>query len=187
MNKIILASASPRRKQLLELADIDFQVMIPEIDESFPAEIPVNEVAAYIAQEKARKIERLISPKNERTILAADTTVVLDEKILGKPQTEEEAREMLLALSGKKHAVITGVCLLQSQNCKIFSETTFVNFHSLSIDQIKYYIQHYKPFDKAGAYGIQEWIGAVGVRSIEGDFYNVMGLPISKICQHLKR
>lgn len=187
MNKIILASASPRRKQLMELANIDFETILPKIDEDFPAEMPVYQVAEWIAKNKAHNVQSQIKDNGYAyTIIAADTVVILDEKILGKPNDEAEAKRMLASLSRRAHEVVTGVCILKNQSISSFSECTRVLFHSLSKAQIQYYIKHYKPFDKAGAYGIQEWIGAVGIKAIEGDFYNVMGLPISRICRELK-
>ncbi|HEY5367806.1 MAG TPA: Maf family protein [Hanamia sp.] len=189
MQKIILASGSPRRKQLLELAEIAFEVMISEIDESYPEELSPAEVAIHIAFNKAQEVMVKFSGQHQGdipTILAADTIVVLENEVIGKPVNRENAIEILSKLSGKTHKVITGVCILSGANKKLFSEETGVEFHELSLTQIEYYIDHYKPYDKAGAYAIQEWIGAIGIKSIKGDFYNVMGLPVSRIVAELR-
>jgi len=176
--KLILASKSPRRKQLLEMAELDFEIITNDTDESFPEDMPVEEVPEFIALNKARDIH-VLHPG--RTILAADTVVVLDGQIIGKPAHREEAIDILTRLSGQYHRVITGVCLIRDGHTLTFSDTTEVSFHTLTMEQISYYVDHYQPYDKAGAYAIQEWIGVVGIRKIDGCFYNVMGLPISKV------
>lgn len=187
MNKIILASGSPRRKQLLEWAEISFEVMVADTDESYPENLCAAEIARHIAMNKALAVQEKLLPNYDAyTIIAADTIVVLENKIIGKPLDREDAIKILSVLSGKTHEVITGVCLLSSSKKKEFAEKTKVAFHELTLAQIEYYIDKYKPYDKAGAYAIQEWIGVVGVKSIEGDFYNVMGLPVSRVVGELK-
>lgn len=184
MEKIILASQSPRRKQLLEWAEIPFEIKVKETAETYPVDLPINEVPVFIAREKARVIQEEM--QEERLVLAADTIVVLGESIIGKPKDREDAIRILTALSGQTHQVITGVVMRKAEREWAFSDTTKVQFHSLSQDQIVYYVDQYRPYDKAGAYAIQEWIGVVGIHSIEGDFYNVMGLPVSRVVQTLQ-
>jgi septum formation protein len=181
--KIILASQSPRRKQLLEWAEIPFEVAIKETDERFPPGLTPEEVAIYIARNKALAV--LQQRKKDEIILAADTIVVLGEAIIGKPVHREEAISMLLALAGEKHKVITGVVIRKANKEIAFADTTEVEFHDLSVKQIEFYVDKYKPYDKAGAYAIQEWIGVVGIKSVNGDFYNVMGLPVSRVVKAL--
>jgi septum formation protein len=183
MEKMILASASPRRHQLLRWAEIDFDVIVQETDESYPTNLSVEQVPEYIAKNKAIAVQRM--NHSNRLILAADTIVVIDDNIIGKPKDREEAIRILQTLSGRSHRVITGVVFLKGDETRSFSDITTVNFHSLTLDQIEYYVDQYKPYDKAGAYAIQEWIGVVGIASIQGDFYNVMGLPVSKVVQQL--
>ncbi|HEY5463760.1 MAG TPA: Maf family protein [Hanamia sp.] len=188
MNKIILASGSPRRKQLLELAEISFDVMVSETDESYPSGLSSPEIALLIAENKALAVQKILNSKHNRyshTIIAADTVVVLDNKIIGKPSDRKDAIRILTSLSGRIHKVITGVCILSGTEKKLFAEETEVEFYKLSLFQIEYYVDKYKPYDKAGAYAIQEWIGAVGIKSIKGDFYNVMGLPVSRVVRSL--
>ena len=189
MEKVILASQSPRRKQLLEWAEIPFEVIAKSTDESFPAELSVEEVPIFIARNKAVGVKKYLAEKGEyagETILAADTIVVLDSRIIGKPESRDDAINILTALSGKTHKVITGVVLMHMKGETAFSDITSVEFHPLSSGQIEYYVDKYKPYDKAGAYAIQEWIGVVGIKTINGDFYNVMGLPVSRVVQCLK-
>ena len=183
--KIILASQSPRRKQLLEWAEIDFEVQVSNTDESFDAEMPSEKVAMYIAHQKARAIQ-LLQGNEDKAIVAADTIVVIDNEILVKPTDRNDAVRILQKLSGNKHQVITGVVILQGTNMVEFFDCTEVEFHSLTQEQIEFYIDKYQPFDKAGAYAIQEWIGVIGIRSIKGDFYNVMGLQVSRVVQALQ-
>jgi len=185
MNKIILASQSPRRKQLLEWAEIPFEIIVKETSENYPPGLEPEEIAVYIAQQKATAVQKLISP--DQTILAADTIVVLGENIIGKPVHREEAVSILFALSGEKHKVITGVVIMKGEKEISFADVTEVEFHKLTLEQIEFYVDKYKPYDKAGAYAIQEWIGVVGIRSINGDFYNVMGLPVSRVVRELQR
>lgn len=178
MHKIILASGSPRRKQLLELAHIDFEVISADVDETPPAGMKAEEVPAHLAHKKAIAVE---AANPQRTIIAADTIVLLDDDILGKPKDLEEAKKILARLSDRMHTVITGVCILKNGKQNIFSAATQVYFRQLSTDQIKFYVDQYSPLDKAGAYAIQEYIGIVGIEKINGDYYNVMGLPVGDV------
>ena len=191
MQKIILASQSPRRKQLLEWAEIPFDILVKETDESYPENLSKQEIAIYIARNKALAIRQQLLEGSKtiqefNPILAADTIVVLQNKIIGKPRDREDAINILSDLSGKQHHVITGVMILHNEKEIAFAETTEVHFHELSLAQIEFYVDNYKPYDKAGAYAIQEWIGVVGIKSVVGDFYNVMGLPVSRVVQALQ-
>ncbi len=185
--RIILASQSPRRKQLLEWAEIPFEVMVQSTDETYPPDMAVPDVPVHIAREKALAVKQ----KNEllhhagNIIIAADTVVVLGNDIIGKPKDREEALDILGRLSGNKHQVITGVVLLKGEREIAFADITEVWFHPLTSEQIAFYVDKYKPYDKAGAYAIQEWIGVTGIKSIQGDFYNVMGLPVSRVVAQL--
>lgn len=181
MNTIILASQSPRRKTLLEWAEVPFEIIIKPTDESFPQDMPVEEVPVYIARNKAKAIG-----DNHKTILAADTVVVLNNEIIGKPAGREDAINILSRLSGKTHLVITGVVILKGEKEIAFYDITEVEFHKLTPEDIAFYVDKYKPYDKAGAYAIQEWIGVVGIKKITGDFYNVMGLPVSRVVKNLE-
>jgi septum formation protein len=181
MQKIILASQSPRRKQLLEWAEIPFEIIVQETDESYPVDLPVQEIAVHIARNKALAIKQ--SNTITLPILAADTIVVLQSEIIGKPKDRDDAVNILSRLAGKHHKVITGVVLLNGDEEISFADVTDVAFHSLTKAQIEFYVDKYKPYDKAGAYAIQEWIGVVGIKTINGDFYNVMGLPVSRVVQ----
>lgn len=185
MKKIILASQSPRRSQLLEWAEIPFHIIVKETDETYPPGLSHEEIAVHIARNKALAVQEE-AEKNE-IILAADTLVVLNENILGKPVHREDAVSMLLALSGTTHYVITGVVIMNGHQEITFADTTQVEFHRLTTEEIEYYVDKYKPYDKAGAYAIQEWIGVVGIRSVNGDFYNVMGLPVSRVIRELEK
>jgi septum formation protein len=191
MPSFILASQSPRRKTLLEWAEIPFEIIVSDIDESYPSSLAIEEVPVYIAKNKALAVkEMILSTKPSlvnQCIIAADTVVVLGQTIIGKPNNKQEAIESLLALSGQTHKVITGVVLLHQGQEISFSETTLVEFHALTPAQIEFYVDKYKPYDKAGGYAIQEWIGVVGIKKITGDFYNVMGLPVSKLVQTIKQ
>jgi septum formation protein len=191
MDSIVLASQSPRRKQLLEWAEVPFQVICQFTDESFPAGMPVEEVPVYVARQKALVTKAYIQDAYHgrhaaEPVLAADTIVVLDNEVINKPADGEEAVEMLKKLSGRSHRVITGVVILAGEKEMSFADITEVEFHPLSESQIRFYVEKYSPLDKAGAYAIQEWIGVVGIRSIKGDFYNVMGLPVSRVLQALQ-
>lgn len=184
--KIILASNSPRRKELLSGLDLDYDIVVlPDVDESYPSDIKKEEVASYIAEKKAKSYKSLLSDNS--LVITADTVVVLGESILGKPVDEDEAKKMLRQLSGKTHQVITGVCLTTLRKQKTFSVVSDVRFSYLSDSEIEYYVSKYKPLDKAGAYGIQEWIGYIGVEYISGSYFNVMGLPIQKLYQELNK
>jgi len=184
MTKIILASGSPRRKQLLEWAEIPFEVFMNGTDESYPPGLHPDEIAMHIARNKAIAAQTKL--EKGRTILAADTIVVLGDAIIGKPVHREEAISMLLALSGEKHKVITGVAIRRDENEIVFADTTEVTFYPLTEKEIEFYVDKYRPFDKAGAYAIQEWIGVIGIKSVTGDFYNVMGLPVSRVVRALR-
>ena len=177
--KIILASQSPRRRELLHLAEIDFDVIVADTDESYPTDLSFEEIAIHIAKNKALAV----AGKNatDTIILAADTIVICDGEVIGKPKDEEDAVKIISKLSGNKHSVITGVYMVLQTKEIFFAEATDVTFHSLTQTQIKHYVNKYRPYDKAGAYAIQEWIGAIGIKNINGDFYNVMGLPISRV------
>jgi septum formation protein len=185
--RIILASQSPRRKQLLEWAEIPFEVMVQATEETYPPDMPVPEVPVHIAREKAIAVRKKYESLHDNTniIIAADTIVVLGDSIIGKPKDREDALEILARLSGNKHQVITGVVLVKGQQEIAFADTTDVWFHPLTAEQIAFYVDKYQPYDKAGAYAIQEWIGVVGIKSIQGDFYNVMGLPVSRVVEQL--
>ena len=183
MEKIILASQSPRRKELLSLAEIPFDVIVSETDESFPEGLSFEEAAIHIAVNKALAVAEKAG--NERTILAADTIVVCNEQLIGKPKDREDAIRILSMLSGNTHRVITAVCILTKGEKNVFADTTTVSFHPLTQEQIVFYVDKYEPYDKAGAYAIQEWIGVTGIKKIDGDFYNVMGLPVSRVAAML--
>ncbi|HTB51624.1 MAG TPA: Maf family protein [Ferruginibacter sp.] len=183
--KIILASQSPRRKQLLEWAEVSFDIIVKETNESYPADLPTDEIAMHIARNKALAVQQ--SNFITIPILAADTIVVLGNEIIGKPKGREDAIDILTRLAGKQHHVITGVVILHAGKEIAFADKTEVTFHPLTKEQIEFYIDKYKPYDKAGAYAIQEWIGVVGIKSVTGDFYNVMGLPVSRVIQSLRQ
>lgn len=184
MTKITLASGSPRRKELLASLGIDFQVRTKPIDESVGDTQPAAEVAEYLARLKAKVFEN--DAQNDELIITADTVVIHNQQVLGKPKDKQHAQQMLHALSDDVHEVITGVCMYYKGNYHSFSETTRVTFKALSAKETTYYIDHYKPFDKAGAYGIQEWIGMIAIKRIEGDYYNVVGLPVYRVYAMLK-
>ncbi|HTE28403.1 MAG TPA: Maf family protein [Flavitalea sp.] len=183
--RIILASQSARRRQLLEWAELNFEVVIAPTDETYPLNLTIDEIPIHIARHKAIAVQSGLANEGYPVIIAADTVVVLEGKIIGKPASAQEAFEILSQLSGRVHQVITGVCIIGRTEL-LFSDITSVEFHPLTADEIWFYINNYKPYDKAGAYGIQEWIGVTGIKSINGDFYNVMGLPVSRVLQALK-
>ena len=187
MKKLILASGSPRRKMLMEWAEFSFDVLVSDADESYDPGVSPENIARSIAEKKIQAVMDLkqIDLSNS-IIVAADTIVVLEGEIIGKPVDRADAIGILRRLSGKKHQVITAVCVQDDQQRLVFHDTTHVSFHALSAEQIIHYVDQYKPYDKAGAYAIQEWIGVIGIQSIEGDFYNVMGLPISRLVHTLK-
>lgn len=180
---VVLGSNSPRRRELLNDMGVKFRVeAIKGIDESYPASLPVEDIPVYLARIKAEGHPLL---PNE-LLITADTVVVLDETVLGKPTGEADAHHMLRSLSGRAHRVISGVCVSTMDRVESFADTSIVHFAELTDDEINYYIKHYRPLDKAGAYGIQEWIGNIGISGINGDFYNVMGLPTRKLYQLLE-
>ena len=184
--KIVLASNSPRRRELLSGLNLEYTVrVLPDIDESYPDTLKGEEIPMYISREKAEAYRN--SMAEDELIITADTVVCINEKVLGKPQTQEEAKEMLRELSGKTHRVITGVCLMTRDLQRTFSATTQVTFDVLTEDEIEFYVEKFRPLDKAGAYGVQEWIGFVGVSRLEGSYFNVMGLPVQRLYQELKR
>lgn len=184
--KVVLASNSPRRKELLGGLGIGYEVKtMPDIDESYPDGLSMEEVPVYIARSKADAYRPLMQP--DELIITADTIVWLDGVVMGKPKDEEEARDMLRRLSGQTHQVVTGVCLTTIDRQQSFATVTDVTFDRLTEEEITHYVSRYQPMDKAGAYGIQEWIGYVGVRSIKGSYFNVVGLPIQRLYQELKR
>jgi len=183
MASIILASQSPRRKQLLQWAEVPFEIQVVPTDESFPPGTEPHEAAMHIAANKARAVE---SRSPGKIIIAADTIVVLQGEIIGKPRDREDAISILQKLQGAQHEVITGVCILYGSERRLFYDRTEVQFHPLTREQISFYVDRYQPYDKAGAYAIQEWIGVVGIHSIRGDFYNVMGLPVSRVVPVLR-
>lgn len=185
MERIVLASGSPRRKQLLEWAEVNFEVLVKDTPETWPPGLAVADIPVHIARNKALAVKAAIAPG--RVIIAADTVVVLGEEIIGKPKDRADAVSILSRLAGRRHEVITGVVLLKDEDEQAFADITAVWFHPLSLPEIEGYVDRYKPYDKAGAYAIQEWIGVVGIRGIEGDFYNVMGLPVSRVVQALRK
>ena len=183
--KIILASNSPRRKELLGGIDIPFEVrVIDGIDESYPDTLPTKDIAEYISKKKAVAYRQTMA--SDELVITADTIVVLGSQVMGKPHNTDEACSMLRQLSGKTHQVITGVTLTTMERQVSFSVETDVTFKVLSDEEIEYYVSHYRPFDKAGAYGIQEWIGHIGVTGMSGSYFNVMGLPVQRIYEALK-
>jgi septum formation protein len=176
--KIILASQSPRRKQLLEMAEVTFEILIADVDETNPPGMPGEQVPLFLAKKKADAVQHLVA---DAIVIAADTVVLLDHHILGKPADAAHASAILHQLSGRMHKVVTGVCMRKGATEHSFSTVTEVYFRKLTTEQIEHYITNYKPFDKAGAYAIQEWIGVTGIEKINGDYYNVMGLPIGEV------
>ncbi|MCB0551333.1 MAG: septum formation protein Maf [Phaeodactylibacter sp.] len=181
--KIILASQSPRRRQLLEQAGFTFEVKAIPIDESFPPDMPVDEVAPYLAQRKAHAARELIT--GDEVLLTADSVVILGDSIYNKPEDVEDARRILRALSGQVHRVITGVCLLSGDKERVFAGESRVHFAELTEEEIDYYIRTCQPFDKAGAYAIQEWIGLCKIDRIEGTYANIMGLPVDLVYREM--
>jgi septum formation protein len=180
--RIILASGSPRRQQFFRELDIDFTIQIKEVEEIYPNDLQASEITIFLAELKANVFDLL---EENEILITSDTIVWHENKALGKPKDAQEAFEMLQSLSGKTHEVITSVCFKTKNSLETFSETTKVTFNSLSDEAIRYYIETYKPFDKAGSYGIQEWIGLVGIAKIEGSYTNVVGLPVDQVYQKL--
>lgn len=182
---IILGSASPRRADLLKLAGYKFSVRSHEVDETYPKDLPPDKVAEYLAIKKAKVQEDLLGSND--LLICADSIVIQNEKILGKPQNNAEARDMLMALSSDQHRVITGVCLLSQSQMRSFSTCSKVFVEALSQIEIQHYIDHYQPFDKAGSYGIQEWIGINRIKKIEGSYTNIMGLPTAELYEEIMK
>jgi septum formation protein len=182
MAGVVLASQSPRRKQLLEWAEVNFEIIVEPTEETYPVGLTPEEVAVHIARQKAVAVRN----RTSKTIIAADTIVVLGEEIIGKPNDREDAISILQKLSGAHHKVITGVVISNGDKEIAFADVTDVEFHLLTTEQLSFYVDKYQPYDKAGAYAIQEWIGVVGIKCINGDFYNVMGLPVSRVVQALE-
>ena len=184
--KIILASNSPRRKELLAGLDLQFEVRVLQgIDESYPKDLPTQKIAEFISKKKADAYVATMA--DDELVITADTVVILGDEVMGKPHDEADAKRMLGELSGQTHQVATGVTLSTKERQMSFSVVTNVTFKQLSADEIDYYVHTYHPMDKAGAYGIQEWIGYIGVTALEGSYFNVMGLPVQRIYEALKR
>ena len=182
---ILLASKSPRRQKLLKELGVDFKIISNiETNEFFPTNINIFDVPEYLARKKAKSYSQQI--ENNNLLITADTIVILNNEIINKPTDTNNAKELLLKISGNQHTVVTGVCLTSVEKQICFSEKSQVFFDKLTVNEINYYIEKYKPLDKAGAYGIQEWIGYIGIKKIEGSFYNIMGLPIQKLYKKLK-
>lgn len=184
-HKIILASGSPRRQELLRDAGLTFEVRLLPVEEHFPEDMPALEVAEYLAVKKGKAHQERMQA--DEVVITADTTVVIDDVVLNKPADEAEALGMLQRLSGRRHQVVTGVCLSFPDRQASFSDTTAVYFRGLDKREMTYYVTHYQPFDKAGAYAIQEWIGMVGIERIEGSYFNVVGLPVAKLFTTLRK
>ena len=183
--KIILASNSPRRKELLAGLDLQFEVRVLQgIDESYPQDLPILKIAEFISKKKADAYVQTMA--DDELVITADTVVILGDEVMGKPHDEADAKRMLGELSGRTHQVATGVTLSTKERQVSFSVVTDVTFKQLSPDEIDYYVRTYHPFDKAGAYGIQEWIGYIGVTALKGSYFNVMGLPVQRIYEVLK-
>ena len=182
--KIYLASKSPRRQELLKLMNLPYELLLKEVDESFPADLALEKVAEYIAEKKSAAFDEVL---DNAILITADTVVLIDGEILGKPADEVDAFAMLSKLNGREHLVITGVTLKSADKTLSFSDTTKVTFSQLTEEQLWYYIKNYQPFDKAGAYGIQDWIGVLGVKAIDGSYTNVMGLPTERLYKELEK
>ncbi|BAX80930.1 Maf-like protein [Labilibaculum antarcticum] len=183
--QLILASQSPRRHQMLKELGLIFEIRTKEVEEVYPGGLDTEQIPVYLSELKAKAFEEDI--KSNELVITADTIVCVDDWILGKPKDREDAVKMLNALSNRSHQVISGVCLMSKEKKVSFSTTTNVHFKALSDEEIDYYIDNYKPFDKAGAYGIQEWIGFIGIDGIEGSYFNVVGLPIQRMYQELSK
>ncbi len=181
--KLILASQSPRRQELLKGLDVDFEVRVKDTDESYNDDTPLLKVAEVIAEKKAQAFLNEIL--DDEIIITADTVVIANHQILGKPKSKIQAFDMLSKLSGGWHQVVTGVCILYKYKTILFSEVTNVNFKTLTCDEMNYYIKTYQPFDKAGGYGIQEWVGYIGIDEIKGSYFNVMGLPVHSVYKNI--
>ena len=182
--KIILASKSPRRQQLFAGLDIEFEIELREVEEIYPDHLPFELVPQFLAELKASAFEKTVS--EDEIIITADTVVLLDGLILEKPKSADEAKEMIRKLSGNTHTVVTGVCVMSKNKKETFSDHTRVSFAALSDKEIEFYVERYQPFDKAGSYGAQEWLGYIAIDKLEGSYFNVMGLPVHKIYSVLK-
>lgn len=180
---LILASSSPRRQYLMREAGFQFQVRVPDIDESFPDDLPVHQVPKYLAERKARVFQNDLT---HEIVISSDTVVILHNTILNKPLNRMEAIDMLTRLSGQTHSVITAVCLLSKDRMDCFDDLTQVTFKKLTREEIEFYVDHYKPYDKAGAYGAQDWIGLVAIERIQGSYFTVMGMPMHLVYTHLQ-
>jgi septum formation protein len=183
---IILASRSPRRRYLLKQLGLEFTEISGEVDETIPAGMTPDEIARHLSEKKASHFEELIED-SDHVIITADTLVLVDDHIIGKPDGYEEAYRMLRLLSGKKHQVVTGVTICSQQKRLTFTDWSDVYFKELSEEEIHYYLEHYQPYDKAGAYGVQEWIGYIAITRIDGSYFNVMGLPLQKLYEELRK
>lgn len=183
--RIVLASGSPRRQQFLKELDVPFEVRLKDVEEIYPDTLHGAEITDFLAELKAKSMDDTLS--DDEILITSDTIVWHNGKALGKPKDYDDAFAMLKALSGKMHEVITSVCIKNHERSEVFNETTKVTFNTLSDDEIKYYLDNYKPFDKAGSYGIQEWIGLVAIAKIEGSYANVVGMPVDKVYQHLSK
>ncbi|MEE0990366.1 MAG: Maf family nucleotide pyrophosphatase [Paludibacteraceae bacterium] len=181
---LVLASQSPRRRELLKGLDLEFTTCSVDADESFPAELKGADAVQYICKAKADAYRPFLEDKT--IAITADTVVILDNKIIGKPKSHEEAFTMIRSLSGRVHEVITAVCIFSKEKCAEFYSSTEVYFSEITDEEIEYYINKYKPFDKAGSYGVQEWIGYIGIEKIVGSYFNVMGLPVKRLYDELK-
>ena len=184
INRYVLASGSPRRQSLLKIIISDFEIWTKDIEESYPSELKEDKVAIYLAEKKAKAFYNEMNKGD--LLISADTIVCQDQRVLGKPKDADEAFAMLTALSNSVHKVITACAIQSLYSINSFAEITEVRFKALSSEEIDYYIEHFKPFDKAGAYGIQEWIGQIAIKGINGCYYNVMGLPIQRLNSYLK-
>ena len=182
---IVLASKSPRRQELLKGIGVDFSILTKEVYESYPSRLPLIDVAPFLSLKKAKAFEDTELPDNYM-VITADTVVIVENEILGKPKDKDDAIRMINQLSGKVHKVVTGVTVHTKEKTKTFSVTSKVTFEKLDNQEVEYYVDNFKPFDKAGAYGVQEWIGYIGVSNVEGSYYNVMGLPTQKLYKVLK-
>ncbi len=185
MMKILLASASPRRSHILKEAGFDFEVLKIDVDESFPSEMPVQEIPVYLAKKKMAEAKNYLNDQN--IIITADTVVILGDEIINKPADADDAFKMLEKLAGNTHTVISGVCISTHKEDFVFEDRTDVVFDDMSAEEIKFYIDNYQPFDKAGSYAIQEWIGLNKIAKIDGNYFNVVGFPMSKVYPILRK
>lgn len=183
--KLILASKSPRRQALLEGLDLSFEIRLKEVEEIYPPDLALKDIPSYLSELKAAAFQKDL--KQDEILITADTIVILGNQILEKPKSIDEARKMLTALSGQTHTVVTGVCIQSPHKKEVFSEQTSVTFGTMTNEEIDYYIETYQPFDKAGSYGAQEWLGYVAISELNGSYFNVMGLPIHRVYQELKK